>query len=254
MSRTNSKWVRPYFDGLDISGVAREVGAYGVQINAPADAALGDQVMNVSLGRGSIKCGPINAFLAPATAPTGLIETAYTGVGTRNIMIATGINAEPAVGDPAFIGQFEQAGYMTTPGTGFVTVTITTPESSYAGPHSCVNPFGFIVHPKGAETAVNTAVATLDNSASSTGGGLFSYQLLSSDGTCTLSLDDSATNANNAAFAALSGATSGSIDASSTPKSGLIAITGTIRRYVRWQIAFGTATTATFALALTRQY
>lgn len=56
------------------------------------------------------------------------------------------------------------------------------------------------------------------------------------------------------AFAALSGATSGSIDASVTPVSGMVAlgVTAAVRRYTRWQLAFGTATTATFVCGLIR--
>ena len=39
-----------------------------------------------------------------------------------------------------------------------------------------------------------------------------------------------------------------------TPASGMVAIstTATVRRYLRWQISLGTATTATFALAFIR--
>lgn len=254
MSRTNEKWVRMYFDGLDISGVARQTGQYGVVVDAPQDAALSDAVMNVSLGRGSMKIGPINAFMAPAAAPTGLIEAANSGIGTRDIMIATGIGTEPAVGSPMLVSQFEQGGFSVVQSPGFVVINITLPNNSYAAPHGYINPYGFIVHPKGAETAVNTAIATLDNGAASSAGGLFAWQLLASNGTVTLSIDDSATNANNAAFAALSGATSGSVDASSSPKHGLVALatTATIRQFLRWQIAFGTATTATFVLGVVR--
>jgi hypothetical protein len=97
-------------------------------------------------------------------------------------------------------------------------------------------------------------VATIDNGAASAKGGIFAYQLFSSDGAVTLSIDDAAANTGDGDFAALSGATSGELDASSAPVSGMVALAtdATVRRYIRWQAAFGTATTATFALAFIR--
>jgi hypothetical protein len=135
-----------------------------------------------------------------------------------------------------------------------VAVNIPFLNADYSAVKGYHNPFGLLVHANSAATAANTAVATIDNGAASALGGIFVYQLLSSDGTVTLSIDDAAANTGNADFAALSGATSGSIDASSAPVSGMVALAtdAAVRRYIRWQAAFGTATTATFALAFIR--
>jgi len=254
MSRTNPIWTRFYVDGLDISGVARDAGMFGVEIDAQQDRALSDAVFNVSLGRGVIKCGPVNAFLSPAAAPTGFHELVSVGSGRRAVMRAQGVGAEPTVGDPCAAWIFEQGGYEVVPAPGFVGVNMPLLNSARTSPLNYLNPFGYLLHGKTAETAANTAVATLDNGAESTYGGFFAYQLISSNGTVTLSVDDSATNANNAAFAALSGATSGIVDASSTPVGGCVplGVTATVRRYLRWQIALGTATTCTFLAAFMR--
>jgi len=253
MTRTHQKYVRAYINGYDVSGQARQVGTCGAEFDAPMDAALSDEAMNTLLGRASIMCGPINSFLAPSAA-TGVWELLNPGTGTRNVMIPIGTLAEPAIGDNVFAWTFEQSSVQMEDNDGFVPFNATLPATSYAGSLNYSKPWGLLVHAKTARTAANTAVGTIDNAASSALGGIFVYQLFSSDGTVTLSIDDSATNANNAAFSALSGATSGSIDASVTPKSGFVQLstTATVRRYLRWQIALGTATTCTFAIAFIR--
>ena len=78
------------------------------------------------------------------------------------------------------------------------------------------------------------------------------YQVLAGNGTATISIDNSA---NNSAFTALSGATTGSINCA-VVQHGIVAlgVTATVRRYLRWQIALGTATSVTFALSFHRAY
>ena len=66
----------------------------------------------------------------------------------------------------------------------------------------------------------------------------------------TISVDDSA---DNSSFLALSGCTTGSIDVSTKP-SGIVAIgkTATVRQYVRWQVALGTASDVDLTLSFIR--
>ena len=75
------------------------------------------------------------------------------------------------------------------------------------------------------------------------------YQMFSSDGTAAIKIQDSP---DDSAWTDL--VTSGDKDASSTPKSGIVATATdeTIDRYLRWQLALNTATTATFAVAFIR--
>jgi len=254
--RTNPKWLRTYVDGLDISGVARQVGGYGVKFTDALDAAYADNVQNTLLGRGKMNCGPINAFLSPAAAPTGLHELASSGIGTRHVMIAQGILGEPTQGDPCFAWIFEQGGYEVAQSADFVAVNVTLPDASAGGILSYAKPFGFLLHGKVAETAVNTSAGVDDNGASASAlGGIFAWQLFSSDGTVTLKAQDATASNLNASFADISGATSGSIDATTTPQSGMVALgsTAAVRKYIRWQLVFGTATTATFACMFIRQ-
>jgi len=252
MTRLNPKYTRVYANAYDISGTARDIGSVGVTMEDTPAAAYSDEVMNTILGMASIQCGPLNAFLSPSAA-IGLHELMSAGNIVTNVMVAFGTIAEPTVGMPVFAWTMQQASY-TSDGQGIVGVNVNFPAASYSEVKGYENPFGLLLHAKAARTAANTAVGTINNGAASAKGGIFAWQLFSSDGTCTLSVDDSATNANDGAFSALSGATSGLINASVTPASGMVALakTATVRQYLRWQLALGSANTATFACAFIR--
>jgi len=250
MTRTHNKHVRAYVDGTDLSGYSRSIGALAWTFDAEPDAAFTDEAKNIVMGKCDIQAGTLNAFLDNDTS--GLFTLANSGYGTQNLMVAIGANASPAAGDPVFAWKFEQTAYSVEQGAGFVSVSVPFGGASYASTLTYKKPWGRLLHAKGAETAVNTATG-IDDSASSSYGGILVYHLFSSDGTVTLKVQDASTNSDGS-FSDLSGATSGSINASVTPASGMVAIstTATVRRYLRWQISLGTATTATFALAFIR--
>ena len=251
MTRTHNKHVRAYVDGVDLSGYSRQVGALSWMFGAEPDAAFTDESKNIVMGQCDIQAGTLNAFLDADAA--GLYTLGSGSYGTRNLLVAIGTNAAPAQGDHVFAWKFEQTSYSVEQGSGFVSATVPFGGASYASTLTYKRPWGRLLHAKGAETAVNSATGIDDNGASSALGGIFIYHLFSSDGTVTLKVQDAATNSDGS-FADLSGATSGSVDATSTPQHGMIALgtTATVRRYLRWQLAFGTATGATFACAFIR--
>jgi len=251
MTRTHNKHLRAYVDGVDLSGYSRQVGALAWTFGAEPDASFTDESKNIVMGQCDIQAGTLNAFLDSDAA--GLYTLGSSGNGTRNLMVAIGANAAPAQGDHVFAWKFEQTSYAVEQGSGFVSATVPFGGASYASTLTYKRPWGRLLHAKGAETEVNAATGIDDIGASSALGGIFVYHLFSSDGTVTLKVQDAATNADGS-FADLSGATSGSIDATSAPLHGMIALgtTATVRRYLRWQLAFGTATGATFACAFIR--
>ncbi len=252
MTRTHLKHFRVYADGYDLSGYERSLGAMGSTFEVSPDTAITDEVKNVIIGQPNISIAPINGFLDNDTA--GKFNVMKAGNGTRTMMIPIGANAAPSAGNPVFAWRFEQTSYMVEPSNaGFSAANLTLGDASYAGVLTYSKPWGVLVHAKSAETAVNTAIGIDDNGAQTTAGGIFCYQLFSSNGTVTLKMQDASTNT-NPSFSDLSGATSGSINASVTPVSGMVALgtTATVRRYLRWQLVFGTATTATFAIAFIR--
>jgi len=215
------------------------------------DAAITDAVKNMLVGKGDIQAGPINAFLDNDTA--GLFSGGKTQ-GTRLVTCVMGANAAPVAGDAAFSWEFEDVGYMVEPGTGFVAANLPLGGASYSSTVTYCKPWGVLIHPSGAETGANTSTGVDDYGASPPSlGGIFWYHLFSSNGTLTLSLDEADSN-DNPSFGALSGATSGSIDASSSPAYDMVALStsAAVKRYLRWQLALDTATTCTFACGFIR--
>jgi hypothetical protein len=218
---------------------------------ADQDMSMTDECKNIVMGQADIQAGTLNAFLDNDAA--GLFALANASSGTRNLLATIGTNAAPVAGDSVFAWKFEQTAYSVEQGTGFVSVTVPFGGASYASTLTYCRPWGSLLHANAAETAVNAAAGIDDNGAASALGGIFVYQLLSSDGTVALTAQEASINS-DANFAGITGATSGSIDASVTPKSGMVALgtTASIKRYLRWQLSFGTASTATFVMAFIR--
>ena len=251
MTRINKKFTRLYMDGYDISGYSNEIGSLDWLYDVTPNAAFSDSVMNGINGKAVVSAGTINAFLDNDTA--GLTSLTQTGAGTKNIMVAFGTNAVPVAGDPVFAWKFEQSNYQKTEGDSFSAVTLNVSNASYTSPPTYQKPWGVLLAPMAARTAASTATGIDDIGAASALGGIFVYHASSSDGTFTLTAEEASSNL-NASFAAITGATSGSIDASVTPKSGMIELgtTAAIKRYLRFQLALGSATTVTFCSAFIR--
>lgn len=250
--RTVKRYSRFYSNGYDLSGYTRQFGPLDVEFEIGADAALSDEIKAVLNGHASIKIGELSGFF-DNTATAGLHAHASDGYGLRTIMAAIGIRNAPAQGEPVFAGIFEQLAYKAVPETGFVVASMPFGNESILASMQYENPWGVLLAPNAARTAVNSSTGVDDWGAQTTFGGFMCYQLFASNGTVTLSVQDAATNVDGS-FAALSGATSGSINASVTPAAGIVALsrTATVRRYLRWQLAFGTASSATFALSFHR--
>lgn len=252
MTRTHQKHVRAYVDGLDLSGYSRQVGALAWMFGAEPDMSFTDGSKNILIGQPEINAGTLNTFMDNTAAVSPHVNL-NTGNGTRNVMVAIGANATPVAGDPVFAWKFEQSAYSVEQGSGFITVSIPIGAASYASTLTYSKPWGVLLAPMAARTAANTAVGIDDNGAASSLGGIFIYHASTSNGTFTLTAQEADTNVDGS-FAAITGATSGSITAAVTPQSGMIALstTAAIKRYLRFQLTLGTATTVTFASAFIR--
>ena len=258
MTRTHQKHWRAYVDAVDLSGYTRQIGALSNKFGAEPDAALTDGIKNILLGHGDIQAAPLNAFLDNDAA--GLLAsfgTGANGTGTRDVMFAMGANAAPAEGNPIFAWTFEQTAYYVEQGSGFVAATVPFGGASSQSTKSYKKPWGVLLYAKAARTSAtgaNTAVGIDDYGSSPPSlGGIFVYHLFSSDGTCTLTAQEADTNLDGS-FGAITSATSGSITAAVSPKHGMVALAtnAAIKRYIRWQISFGSATTATFVIGFIR--
>lgn len=246
-----AKYTRVYINGYDLSGYAREIGPLTTEFDTDPAAAMSDGVKGGLPGAANINVGTLNGFF-DTTATSGLHTLTNTGTGTKNVMVAIGIRAAPAQGDPAFITQVEQKNYIAPIDTSGSMVNATIEFGGYsAAPttRAYQKAWGTLLHANAATTAANTA-AGVDGGAATTAGGYLMYQVTAGNGTATISIDDSA---NNTDWLALSGATSGEITAAAG-LSGIVALgtTATVRQYLRWQLALNGATTVTFALAFVR--
>jgi hypothetical protein len=233
-------------NAVRVSGQTRRVGTQSWNHEGVTGTALSDKVKNGTLGQADIQCGPLNAIL-DATVP-GL--DGLKDAGKKYIAIAYGQEAEPAIGDQMFAAYILTTGPTVEHADDFVSMNM--PIAGAAPGATYDKPFGTVIHADATRTATNTAKPGVDNLAASLVGGVFVYHLFSSDGLVTLKLQDCATA--NGTYVDVVGATSGSIDATSSPKYGHVELshTLTIKEYVRWQIVFDVGTTATFLLGLIR--
>ena len=247
--RTTNKWTRVYADGYDISGDSRSLGPLLWTYDETELTGLSHAVKGALPAHATVGIGTLNAVMNN-TAITGLHIIANGAGVMRTLMIPVGIRAEPAQGDPVYMCELEQLGYYSD--GPYVTIPFGM-SSARASTFLYDKPWGLLLHANGAETAVNSAngISDMDTPASTAFGGYMEYQVFAGDGTATIKVQDATTA--GGAFSDVSGMTSGSIDCS-TVKYGRVAIgrTATIRSFCRWQVVFGTATTVTFALGLSR--
>lgn len=247
--RTLLKWTQIFADGYALCGYGRSIGPLKWEYQEADLHGWCNNVVGYLPNQADLGVGEFNGVL-DTTATVG-IHPVLNAAGTyRNIMIPVGIRGSVAAGDPVYMGRFEQLGYQATEDGGAVVVNIPFGNWDAAGMISYSKPWGVMLHANEAATAANSGTGIDDRGAATSAGGWMMYQVTAGNGTATISIDDSA---DNSSFTALSGATSGSIDCSS-PISGIVALgtSATVRRYLRWQIALGTATTVTFALAFVR--
>jgi len=252
--RTVPKWIRFYMAGYDMSGYSRTVGPLKWEYEeVELTAQMGDAVKGYLPGRASISCGTLNGVF-DSTATSGLHVIASTVATSEVVMIPIGIRAAPAAGDPVFMGEFVQLGYHAEESGGAIFANVPFGEWDVANllSHHRSKPWGILIHALAARTAANTAVGIDDYGAATALGGYMMYQVTAGNGTATIKMQDAATNS-NVSFADITGATSGELDCSAVQK-GIVDLTATrdVRRYLRWQLTLGTATTLTFALAFMR--
>ena len=240
---------RAYMDGYDLSGYTRSFGPLACTFEEGIDDAVTLTVKQTMIGSANVSMGTLNG-LFDNTATSGLHAIMQTPGGTRNVMLACGIQTAPINYDPVFMGKFTQLSYSGDPDNIPVYATVTMGNMTNEAPNLAYSrPWGVLMHAKGAETAANTATG-LDQLAATTLGGYMMYQSFAGNGTATIKIQDAAANSDGSFTDLLS---SGSLDFS-TPRAAIVALakTATVKRYVRFQVAFGTATSVTFALAFSR--
>src|SRR5512146_1197070 len=251
--RTLPIYQRVYIGGYDLSSYIVDTGEQGVDYNEAASVALADPIAGVLGRKPTVTIGPLNGvFDADAAGLRALSDTAQGA--SRNIMIAYGIRAAPAVGDPTFCVPAWQSSYKAV-GSEALAATITFGTDDVTTILNYDEFWGHLLHTHVSADAANSAnTPNVDNGAATAAGGWLMYhiQSITGSGTVTVSIDDSA---NGTDWAALSGATSGAIATASAPISGIVQLgtTADVRQYLRWQFAKGgSAASAVFSLAFMR--
>lgn len=247
--RTHLRFTRVYVDGYDMSGHTRSFGPLAITFEEGMDDAISKTVKGVVPGSAKISMGTLNGIF-DNTATSGIHIVMVAPGGERDVMIPFGIRAAPVDNDPCFSYQFHQLGYYGNPQENPVTASIPFGNASHlAGVLGYANAWGVLLHASAARTAANSATG-LDQTASSAKGGWMMYQVFAGNGTAAIKVQHASTNSDGSFSDLLS---SGTIDCSS-PTSGVasLATTATVNRYVRWQLALGTATTVTFAISFHR--
>jgi hypothetical protein len=254
--RTLQRWARVYIDGYDMSGYTRDIGPLGWMYDEVEQLSLLDGVKGALPNHPELSIGTLNG-LFDNTATSG-IHAALSSAGvSRDVLIALGIRANPAAGDPAFMGAFNHNAYQIAPSGNDIALTVPFGKISPAEGMLYEKPWGTLLHANSEATAANTAAGVDDDrrAASTSLGGYLVYQILgvTGTGTVTISIDDNTTNTAGT-FGALSGATSGAIAHTAVPCSGIVQLgnTATVKRYLRWQMALDTITACTFVLGFVR--
>ena len=250
--RTLNRWSKVYAGGYDFSGYARSIGELPFAFQFADVSTLSDGISNVMVNTTEGRELNINCIL-----DTALVPIAAAGGTYWDLMVALGIRADPAAGDPVYMGKFALTQNMAGEDGGAIVAALKFQGLDASDPQTYRQPWGTLVHAKAAEVGANVAIGYTDGQVGATSyGGFMMYEIFSLDaGTVTISMDDSATNLNNAAFAACAGMTTAAIAQAATPCAGIIELghTATIRQYVRFQVALaGGGSTCTFALAFVR--
>ncbi len=254
VGRTVLKHTRVYMDGYDLSGYSRAIGPLSWEHDTPDLTTMTDGVQGALPNQAKLGIGALNGVF-DNTAINGLHVLLGSPGVRRTVAIAVGMRAAPAQGDSCFVGQFEQKGYSLDTGSGaaLVNVSFDVPSESNAT-LLYFKPWGTLLHANSAEVGVNAAIGVDDDlrAAATATGAVLMYQVLAGNGTATLKAQDAATNT-DVSFADVSGLTSGSLNCA-VVQHGIVAIanTATLRRYIRWQIVLGTATSVTFIVAVVR--
>jgi hypothetical protein len=247
--RTVSRWTRVYYGGVPLSCYTQQIGPLSVSFPTADITTLCDAAKGYLPATPNVSAGTLNGVVDNDTA--GLFANFAAAGLSRPMSVAIGIRGEVAAGDPCFNGWFQLQNYQAGLSMdAAATISAELPGWDVSQLSGYATPWGIVSHALSAETGANAA-AGIDNAAATTGGGYMVYHVAAGDGTATIKLQDSA---DNIAWADVASMTSGSIDAAAAPLYGIVAIgkTATIRRYTRWQIVLGTATTVTFFLSLVR--
>lgn len=253
--RTQSKYARLFMDST--------VGACYTQSFGPlvwefgeidATAPMCDEARGYFPDIASVTPTVVNGIMDPSS---GSIFTNLSAPGDSHVVTAAiGIRAAPTVGDPVFCGKFGHLSSMHGDSGGLTLFNIAFGQWDSDGIVKYNVPWGVMLAPYGTYNSptVNSSTGADDYGASTSLGGYMVYHVFAADGTATIKVQDAATNSDGS-FADLSGATTGVTDWTAATRFGIVPLgaTATVRRYLRYQLVWGTATVLGLVMSFVRR-
>lgn len=161
--KTNERWFRLWVDGFSMSGVARKVGAFGVEYRADNVKGWQDPVTSHTLGHPAVKFQDVEVVFASGNTYTSADAGSWdvlNDYGERVITLAMGIRGYMLEGDPCFICTQEQTKFLVSAGNGSVAVNADF-RQGMTRPYA--NPFGFsLMHRVAGGLAATTEFEAVD--------------------------------------------------------------------------------------------
>jgi len=222
--KTHARHFRLIVDSADLSGDTRQIGEFGVSRQIAPIEGWSDGVIHYSLGHAEHILTGYQAVFNKNPTPLGS-HTELSDIEEYRVMLAMGIRAAPVVGDPCFMGTFDQINYLVD-GTDAVLVNVDFIKSVTDSGYEAA--FGNVLA-AGASLSATTNGTSVDNGASSADGAIAFLLITASDGgTWSLKVQDSPDDG------AWSDLTTFGSDGSATGAERDI-IAGTVDRYTRFQ-------------------
>lgn len=244
--RTVSKFCKVYVGGFDITGYTRSIGSLDWSFDEADLTTIGDSVKGYLPNLANISMGVLNTVL-DNTATTGMIAALSTP-GPRGVMVAVGDRAAPALGNPVWMGYFNQGSFQAAEEGGAMTLSLNFNAPYQDGTwDTYFVPWGVLLHPMGAETSSTDGgtSAGIYNFGATCNGGTFAYQCQGTDSNSSYVLKLQSSD-DNITYVDITGAT-----VTVTARTGGIievAKTVAINQYVRWCLT-NVDSSVTFACA-----
>jgi hypothetical protein len=261
--RTTTNWRRLYVNGIDLSAHMRNIGPLSQTYEEGIDDCVTRTIKGTWASRASISPGTLNAlFDNTATTGSHIVLPSLVGGGDANVMVPIGIQGAPTAGDPVYMGAFPIQSYEAGESEKMVAATVKFGSARGVTELDYSLPWGVLLHENSAATTDNAADGIGNPLGTSTlFGGYMAYHIFAAAGTTTMTATIRVDDGDTAGGAFSSLLTTGSLALGSGgtfsgPVSGYVALAkgATVKAFTRWQIAWGNATSVTFALAFVRGY
>jgi hypothetical protein len=232
MSKTHSKWTRVLFGGANLSGDSRSLGSVGLQHDRAESQGFDAQIKEYLMGQAESMFGPYQALFNDRPAAIGPVQPGshitLSVVGQPVASAFFGLGAAPAIGNPAYSMETQQTSYTAVATNGDAVVI--NADFTTRGNAESDGGWGRALA-IGAGLSATDELDSLDNGAATTNGATAVLHITQSAAAMAtndweITIEDSA---DDSTFATIGTFTADG----SAATAEVLAIAGTVRRYVR---------------------